>query len=71
VDIGQKFARAYRAQTNARAERFIPSPLSEWAHGRSYTPFDARNAAPPEVVVSLGTHTGNALRGFLSAPRTL
>jgi transposase InsO family protein len=32
--ITQKFTRAYRPQTNGKAERFIQSALREWAYGR-------------------------------------
>jgi transposase InsO family protein len=34
--IKQKFTRAYRPQTNGKAERFIQSALREWAYGFSY-----------------------------------
>ncbi|PJK14795.1 hypothetical protein CO613_03695 [Lysobacteraceae bacterium NML07-0707] len=31
--IVQKFTRAYRPQSNGKAERFIQSALREWAYG--------------------------------------
>lgn len=34
--IQHKFTRAYRPQTNGKAERFIRSALREWAYGWSY-----------------------------------
>lgn len=34
--INHKFTRAYRPQTNGKAERFIPSALREWAYGWTY-----------------------------------
>lgn len=34
--IIQKFTRAYRPQTNGKAERFIQSALREWAYGWTY-----------------------------------
>lgn len=34
--IVQKFTRAYRPQTNGKAERFIQSALREWAYGWTY-----------------------------------
>lgn len=34
--IKQRFTRAYRPQTNGKAERFIQSALREWAYGYSY-----------------------------------
>ena len=45
LGIKQKFTRAYRPQTNGKAERFIQSALREWAYGRSYNHSDDRRAA--------------------------
>lgn len=36
LGIRHKFTRAYRLQTNGKAERFIQSALREWAYGRTY-----------------------------------
>ena len=36
LGITHKFTRAYRPQTNGKAERFIQSALREWAYGRTY-----------------------------------
>jgi len=36
LGIQQKFTRAYRPQTNGKAERFIQSALREWAYGWTY-----------------------------------
>jgi transposase InsO family protein len=36
LGIQHKFTRAYRPQTNGKAERFIQSALREWAYGWSY-----------------------------------
>jgi transposase InsO family protein len=36
LDIQQRFTRAYRPQTNGKAERFIQSALREWAYAFSY-----------------------------------
>jgi len=47
LGIQQKFTRAYRPQTNGKAERFIQSALREWAYGRAYATSDARRAALP------------------------
>lgn len=47
LGIKQKFTRAYRPQTNGKAERFIQSALREWAYGRAYPTSDARRAALP------------------------
>lgn len=47
LGIAQKFTRAYRPQTNGKAERFIQSALREWAYGRAYANSDERRAALP------------------------
>ncbi len=47
LGIQQKFTRAYRPQTNGKAERFIQSALREWAYGRAYQHSDQRRAALP------------------------
>jgi transposase InsO family protein len=36
LGIKHRFTRAYRPQTNVKAERFIQSALREWAYGRTY-----------------------------------
>ena len=36
LGISQKFTRAYRPQTNGKAERFIQSALRGWAYGYAY-----------------------------------
>lgn len=47
LGITQKFTRAYRPQTNGKAERFIQSALREWAYGHTYANSDQRRAALP------------------------
>jgi len=47
MGISQKFTRAYRPQTNGKAERFIQSALREWAYGRVYANSDQRRDALP------------------------
>jgi transposase InsO family protein len=47
LGITQKFTRAYRPQTNGKAERFIQSALREWAYGRTYSNSDQRSEALP------------------------
>ena len=47
LGIAQKFTRAYRPQTNGKAERFIQSALREWAYGRVYQTSDQRCQALP------------------------
>jgi len=47
LGIAQKFTRAYRPQTNGKAERFIQSALREWAYGRAYNSSEERRVALP------------------------
>lgn len=47
LGITQKFTRAYRPQTNGKAERFIQSALREWAYGRAYENSEQRCQALP------------------------
>jgi len=44
LGIRQKFTRAYRPQTNGKAERFIQSALREWAYGFPYHHCEERTA---------------------------
>jgi transposase InsO family protein len=52
ADIGarHKRTRAYRPQTNGKAERFIKTLLAEWAYGRLYRSNHERLAALPRWV---------------------
>jgi len=45
LGIRHKFTRAYRPQTNGKAERFIQSALREWAYGWTYQSSVERNHA--------------------------
>lgn len=45
LGMQQKFTRAFRPQTNGKAERFIQSALREWAYGRAYEHSGQRLAA--------------------------
>ena len=45
LDIKHRFTRAYRPQTNGKAERFIQSALREWAYGWTYQNSLHRSAA--------------------------
>jgi transposase InsO family protein len=47
LGITQKFTRAFRPQTNGKAERFIQSAIREWAYGRAYRNSAQRRAALP------------------------
>jgi transposase InsO family protein len=46
----QTRTRPYRPQTNGKAERFIGTPVREWAYGRPYATNAARLAALPTFV---------------------
>lgn len=50
LGIAQKFTRAYRPQTNGKAERFIQSALREWAYGRAYNSSEERRLALPRWI---------------------
>jgi transposase InsO family protein len=45
LGIVHKFTRAYRPQTNGKAERFIQSALREWAYGWTYQNSEHRTQA--------------------------
>ncbi len=45
LGIAHKFTRAYRPQTNGKAERFIQSALREWAYGWTYQNSEQRRLA--------------------------
>lgn len=45
LGITHKFTRAYRPQTNGKAERFIQSALREWAYGWTYQHSEQRRQA--------------------------
>ena len=45
LGIRHRFTRAYRPQTNGKAERFIQSALREWAYGFSYQSSQQRTEA--------------------------
>lgn len=45
LGIAQKYTRAYRPQTNGKAERFIQSALREWAYAQPYQNAEQRQQA--------------------------
>ena len=45
LGVSHKFTRAYRPQTNGKAERFIQSALREWAYAWTYQHSTQRTAA--------------------------
>jgi transposase InsO family protein len=55
------FTRAYRPQTNGKAERFIQSALREWAYARSY-----QNSLQRELQLDLWLHDYNFHRPHAS-----
>jgi transposase InsO family protein len=52
--IAQRFTRAFRPQTNGKAERFIQSALREWAYGRAYA-----NSGERRIALPIWTHFYN------------
>jgi len=59
--VQQRFTRAYRPQTNGKAERFIQTALREWAYGRLY-----RNSLEREIHLELWLHDYNFHRPHAS-----
>ncbi len=59
--VRHRFTRAYRPQTNGKAERFIQSALREWAYARSY-----QNSAERETQLELWLHDYNFHRPHAS-----
>ena len=53
LGIKHRFTRAYRPQTNGKAERFIQSALREWAYGWTYQNSAHRTLALAELAASL------------------
>jgi transposase InsO family protein len=45
LSLKHRFTRAYRPQTNGKAERFIQSALREWAYGWTYQNSEQRTNA--------------------------
>ena len=56
LGIRHKFTRAYRPQTNGKAERFIQSALREWAYGFTYQNSMERTAALDEWIHHYNWH---------------
>jgi transposase InsO family protein len=54
LGITHKFTRAYRPQTNGKAERFIQSALREWAYGWTY-----QNSAQRTLALATWQHHYN------------
>ena len=48
LSIRQMFPRAYRPQTNGKAERFIQTALREWAYARAYDTSEQRKQNLPD-----------------------
>ena len=57
LGITHKFTRAYRPQTNGKAERFIQSALREWAYGWTY-----QNSAQRAIALASWQHHYNCHR---------
>ena len=56
--------RAYRPQTNGKAERFIQTALREWAYARSYENSDQRARALPHWLHRYNWHRPHASLGY-------
>jgi transposase InsO family protein len=60
-NVKHRFTRAYRPQTNGKAERFIKTAIHEWAYARSY-----QNSAEREAQLNLWLHEYNFHRPHTS-----
>jgi transposase InsO family protein len=60
LGLKHKFTRAYRPQTNGKAERFIQTALREWAYARAYETSDQRAAELPFWLHSYNWHRPHA-----------
>ena len=68
LGIKHKFTRAYRPQTNGKAERFIQSALREWAYGWTYQNSDAAHARPWRAGSTTTTGTARTAASAASRP---
>lgn len=70
TDVIHKRTRAYRPQTNGKAERFNRTLLTEWAYARPYRSESARRAALPRWLHIYNHHRPHtALKGRPPASR--
>ncbi len=60
-NLKHRFTRAYRPQTNGKAERFIQTALRQWAYARSYL-----NSTEREIQLDSWLHDYNFLRPHAS-----
>ena len=65
------FTRAFRPQTNGKAERFIRTLLAEWAYVRAYATSRRRTAALPAYLVFYNTQRPHGGLGFITPQQRL
>ena len=64
LGIKHRFTRAYRPQTNGKAERFIQTCLREWAYGRIWQHSDQRTAWLPAFLAYYNTRRPHSALGY-------
>lgn len=63
LEIRHKLTRAYRPQTNGKAERFIQTLLREWAYARLYRSTEERQEALPKWLHYYNHHRSHTALG--------
>jgi transposase InsO family protein len=63
LGLKHKFTKAYRPQTNGKAERFIQTALREWAYAKAYDTSDQRAAELPYWLHRYNWHRPHASLG--------
>jgi transposase InsO family protein len=64
LGIKHSFTRAYRPQTNGKAERFIKTALTEWAYARTYQHWRERAKELPPWLHRYNWHRPHASLGY-------
>jgi transposase InsO family protein len=69
--LAHTFTRAYRPQTNGKAERFIRTLTAEWAYAQAYRTSGWRTAALPRYLLYYNTLRRHSALGFTTPAERL